>query len=62
MPIFFKKISKFFDNTRHTTFAITPFIVGANTVDDETVLSFLDDWINWKKQNKGPLHGVVLLK
>ncbi|HEX6847462.1 MAG TPA: hypothetical protein VF144_10805 [Chitinophagaceae bacterium] len=24
------------------------------TLDDETVLSFIEDWIQWKRQNKDP--------
>jgi hypothetical protein len=28
-----------------------PSTAWRNTLDDETILSFIDDWINWKKQN-----------
>ena len=48
---FLKKAAKFFDNTEACNVCSHAFHSWRNTVDDETVLSFLDDWINWKKQN-----------
>ena len=50
---FLKKAAKFFDNTEACSVCSHAFHSWRNTVNDETVLSFLDDWINWKKQNNG---------
>ena len=50
---FLKKATKFFDNTEACNVCSHAFHSWRNTVNDETVLSFLDDWINWKKENKG---------
>ena len=50
---FLKKAAKFFDNTEACSVCSHAFHSWRNTVNDETVLSFLDDWINWKKENKG---------
>ena len=50
---FLKKAAKFFDNTEACNVCSHAFHSWRNTVNDETVLSFLDDWINWKKENKG---------
>jgi hypothetical protein len=49
---FLKKAAEFFDNTDACNVCSHAFHSWRNTVDDETVLSFIDDWINWKKQNK----------
>jgi hypothetical protein len=50
---FLKRAAKFFDNTEACNVCSHAFHSWRNRVDDETVLSFIDDWINWKKQNKG---------
>jgi hypothetical protein len=50
---FLKRAAQFFDNTEACSVCSHAFHSWRNTVNDETVLSFLDDWINWKKQNNG---------
>jgi len=49
---FLKRAAEFFDNTEACNVCGHAFHSWRNTVDDETVLSFIDDWINWKKQNR----------
>lgn len=49
---FLKKAAEFFDNTEACNVCSHAFHTWRKTVDDETVLSFIDDWINWKKQNR----------
>ena len=51
---FLQKAGKIFDNTEACTVCRHAFHSWRNTLDDETVLSFLDDWINWKTKNTGP--------
>ena len=48
---FLNKTSKIFDNTEACNVCRHAFHSWRKTLDDETVLSFIDDWINWKKQN-----------
>ena len=48
---FLKKAGNIFDNTEACTVCRHAFHSWRNTLDDETVLSFIDDWINWKTQN-----------
>ena len=48
---FLKKANAIFDSTEPFTICSHAFYTWRNTVDDETVISFIDDWINWKKQN-----------
>ena len=48
---FLEKAASIFDNTEACTVCRHAFHSWRNTLDDETVLSFIDDWINWKTQN-----------
>ncbi|HEU4860978.1 MAG TPA: hypothetical protein VFT15_14125 [Chitinophagaceae bacterium] len=48
---FLKKAGNIFDNTDACNVCRHAFHSWRNTLDDETVLSFIDDWINWKTQN-----------
>lgn len=47
---FLKKAGNIFDNTEACNVCRHAFHSWRNTLDDETVLSFIDDWINWKTQ------------
>jgi hypothetical protein len=51
---FLEKAGSIFDNTDACNVCRHAFHSWRNTLDDETVLSFIDDWINWKTQNTGP--------
>jgi len=51
---FLEKAGNIFDNTEACTVCRHAFHSWRNTLDDETVLSFIDDWINWKTQNTNP--------
>ena len=42
---------KIFDKTEACSVCRHAFYSWRNTMDDETVISFIDDWINWKTQN-----------
>ena len=59
---FLQRAGKFFDNTEACNVCSHAFYSWRNTVDDETVLSFIDDWINWKKQNKGSASQAPVIK
>ena len=48
---FLNKAGKFFENTDACDVCRHAFYGWRHTLDDETVFSFLDDWINWKKLN-----------
>ena len=49
---FLNKAAQFFDNTEACNVCSHAFHSWRKSLDDETVLSFIQDWINWKKQNK----------
>ena len=51
---FFKKAGAIFDSTEACTVCRHAFHSWRNTLDDETVLRFIDDWIDWKTQNPDP--------
>lgn len=51
---FLKRAGEIFDNTEACTVCRHAFHSWRNTLDDETVLSFIDDWINWKTKNPTP--------
>ena len=59
---FFKKAAEFFDTTEACSVCSHAFHSWRNTVDDETLLSFIDDWINWKKQNSDPTSQARVIK
>jgi hypothetical protein len=59
---FLRRAAKFFDDTEACSVCSHAFHSWRNTVDDETVLSFLDDWISWKKQNKGSASQARVIK
>ncbi|HET9747286.1 MAG TPA: hypothetical protein VFP97_16340 [Chitinophagaceae bacterium] len=48
---FLKKAGKIFDKTEACTVCRNAFYTWRNSLDDDTVLSFIDEWINWKVQN-----------
>lgn len=48
---FLEKAGNIFDSTDACNVCRHAFHSWRNTLDDETVLSFIDDWINWKTQN-----------
>ncbi len=50
---FLSKARKIFDKTEACDVCGHAFHSWRNTLDDETVFSFIDDWINWKKNNRG---------
>ena len=51
---FLEKARSIFDNTEACSVCSHAFHTWRKTMDDETVLSFIEDWINWKKQNTNP--------
>ena len=51
---FLEKAANIFDNTEACSVCRHAFHSWRNTLDDETVLSFIEDWINWKTQNQNP--------
>ena len=51
---FLEKAANIFDNTEACTVCRHAFHSWRNTLDDETVLSFIDDWINWKTEHTNP--------
>ena len=59
---FLEKAAGIFDNTEACTVCRHAFHSWRNTLDDETVLSFIDDWINWKTQNTGPDSKIITPK
>lgn len=46
---FFQKANEIFHKTEACDVCRHAFHSWRNTLDDEIVLSFIDDWINWKK-------------
>src|SRR6188474_1734449 len=48
---FLAKANQIFNETEACDVCRHAFHSWRNTLDDETILSFIDDWINWKKQN-----------
>ena len=48
---FLENARSIFDNTEACSVCSHAFHSWRKTLDDETVLSFIDDWINWKSQN-----------
>ena len=50
---FFSKAGQIFEKTEACDVCRHAFHSWRNTLDDETILRFIDDWINWKKQNNG---------
>ena len=48
---FLEKAGNIFDKTDACNVCRHAFHSWRNTLDDETVLSFIDDWIKWKTQN-----------
>ena len=48
---FLKKAGNIFDKTEACNVCRHAFHSWRRTMDDETVISFIDDWINWKRQN-----------
>ena len=52
---FLEKAAHIFDNTEACAVCRHAFHSWRNTLDDETVISFIDDWINWKTQNTNPI-------
>lgn len=59
---FFAKAATIFDNTEACNVCHHAFHSWRKTLDDETVLSFIDDWIDWKTQNRGPGAKIKTLK
>lgn len=50
---FLKKAGKIFENTDACDVCRHAFYGWRHTLDDETVFSFIDDWIKWKKEKGG---------
>ena len=48
---FLAKAGQIFNDTEACDVCGHAFHSWRKTLDDETILSFIDDWINWKKQN-----------
>ena len=48
---FLSKAGQIFDNTEACDVCRHAFHSWRKILDDETILSFIDDWIKWKKQN-----------
>ena len=48
---FLAKANQVFDGSEACDVCRHAFHSWRRTLDDETILSFIDDWINWKKQN-----------
>ena len=48
---FFIKAGQMFEDTEACDVCRHAFHSWRNVLDDETILSFIDDWIKWKKQN-----------
>jgi hypothetical protein len=59
---FLIKAGQIFDQTEACDVCLHAFHSWRNTVDDETLLSFIDDWINWKQQNKDPYPQARIVK
>ena len=49
---FLTKAGKIFEETEACDVCRHAFHSWRNILDDETILSFIDDWIKWKKENK----------
>lgn len=50
---FLTMAGQLFDNTDACTVCSHAFHSWRKTLDDETVLHFIDDWISWKKDHRG---------
>ena len=48
---FLYKAGKIFDKTEACSVCRHAFHSWRNTMDDETVISFIDEWIDWKKKS-----------
>ena len=60
---FLKKASKIFNGTEACDVCRHAFYSWRHTVDDETIFSFIDDWIAWKEgNNTKPQARVVKMK
>jgi hypothetical protein len=51
---FLEKAGNIFDSTEACTVCRHAFHSWRKTLDDETVLSFIEDWINWKTRSTNP--------
>lgn len=51
---FLNKAGHIVDKTEACNVCRNAFYTWRNTLDDETVLSFIDEWITWKTQNPDP--------
>lgn len=49
---FLIKAGKIFDQTEACDVCRHAFHSWRNILDDETIFSFIDDWIKWKKENR----------
>ena len=47
---FLKKAGNIFEKTEACSVCRNAFFTWRNSLDDETVLSFIDEWISWKTQ------------
>ena len=59
---FLNKATQLFENTEACSVCSHAFHSWRKTLDDETVLHFIDDWINWKKENLGSKARVIKMK
>lgn len=61
---FLAKANQVFDGSEACDVCRHAFHSWRNTLDDETVLSFIDDWIKWKRENTdaGPKARVIKMK
>jgi hypothetical protein len=59
---FLGKAGKLFDETEACDVCGHAFHTWRRILDDETVLSFIDDWINWKKKNPTHTKGARVVK
>lgn len=61
-PEFLRKARRIFDQTEACDVCSHAFHSWRHTLDDETVFSFIDDWINWKRNNSKPTARIVRMK
>jgi hypothetical protein len=61
---FLAAAGKIFDDTEACDVCSHAFHSWRKTLDDDTILSFIDDWINWKKthMNDGTKAKVIKMK
>ena len=59
---FLVKAGRIFEETEACDVCRHAFHSWRNTLDDETVLSFIDDWIKWKKQNKDTSARIIKMR